>query len=88
MVTGWHSIKETKRLEGDSCKTIDDSCGSVLCRTSRNKIQGVAGSGETKVKAKANARSVERGAAYESAYNHYHLTRSRCDLHRTRLKPI
>lgn len=88
MVTGWHGIKGTKRLEGDGCKTIDDFRGPVLCRTSRNKIQGVAGSGEPRGIAKANARSVEQGAAYESAYNHYHLTRSRCDLHRTRLKPI
>ena len=54
MVEGWYGMKETKQLKENCSNAVDESSGSVSYRTSRNKSQGVEGSGEPEGKAKAN----------------------------------
>lgn len=54
MVIGWYGMKETKRSEENYGNVVIEDCGSVSYRTSRNKSQGVEGSGEPEGKAKAN----------------------------------
>lgn len=68
---------------------LSDGNGTVSHLSSRIKSQGVHGSGEPKGEAKAIARSAQaQGAWYESATNRSLETRSQCELHVSRAKPI
>lgn len=46
MVIGWYGIKESKWSEENYGNVVLEDRGSVSYRTSRNKSQGVNGSGE------------------------------------------
>lgn len=59
-------MKGKKELEENIRKDVDDNSGPVLCRTSRNKSQGVDDCGKLRSVAKANPRR-KRGGTYESA---------------------